>query len=91
MAIDLAVSPPMTERLSEPQALAGTLPYMDLHAAGLVLHEMVTGRYPFADVDNSQLIGAILRRPPRPPSASASWPRAEGYGGGASFNSGAIS
>jgi eukaryotic-like serine/threonine-protein kinase len=72
-----------TESLSKTQAMAGTLPYMapeqllggeidartDLHAAGLVLYEMATGRYPFADVDNSQLIGAILHRPPRPPAA----------------------
>ncbi|SPF37276.1 Serine/threonine protein kinase with TPR repeats [Candidatus Sulfotelmatobacter kueseliae] len=71
-----------TESLSEPQAMAGTLPYMapeqllggeidartDIHAAGLVLYEMATGRYPFADVENSQLIGAILHRPPRPPT-----------------------
>jgi TolB-like protein len=63
--------------------MAGTLPYMapeqllggeidartDLHAAGLVLYEMATGRYPFAEVERSQLIGAILHRPPRPPSA----------------------
>ena len=71
-----------TESLSETQAMAGTLPYMapeqllggeidartDLHAAGLVLYEMATGRYTFAEVERSQLIGAILRRPPRPPS-----------------------
>jgi tetratricopeptide (TPR) repeat protein/tRNA A-37 threonylcarbamoyl transferase component Bud32 len=72
-----------TESLSETHAMAGTLPYMapeqllggeidartDLHAAGLVLYEMATGRYPFADVEHSQLIGTILRRPPRPPAA----------------------
>jgi len=72
-----------TESLSETQTMAGTLPYMapeqllggeidarsDLHAAGLALYEMATGRYPFAEVERSQLIGAILKRPPRPPTA----------------------
>jgi eukaryotic-like serine/threonine-protein kinase len=72
-----------TESLSETQTMAGTLPYMapeqllggeidartDIHAAGLVLYEMATGRYPFSEVDHSQLIGAILHRPPRPPAA----------------------
>ncbi len=71
-----------TESLSETETLAGTLPYMapeqllgeqidartDIHAAGSVLYEMATGRRPFADVENSQLIGAILHRPPRPPT-----------------------
>ncbi len=71
-----------TGSLSETH-MAGTLPYMapeqllggeidtrtDLHAAGLVLYEMATGRYPFAEVEHSQLIGAILRRPPRPPTS----------------------
>ncbi len=69
-----------TKSLSEAQGITGTLPYMapeqllgeaidartDLHAAGLVLYEMATGRYPFAEVGNSQLIGVILHRPPRP-------------------------
>ena len=72
-----------TESVSEIQAMAGTLPYMapeqllggeidaraDLHAAGSVLYEMATGRHPFADAERSQLIGAILHRPPRPPAA----------------------
>ena len=72
-----------TESLSETQAMAGTLPYMapeqllggeidartDIHAAGSVLYEMATGQRPFADVERSQLIGAILHRPPRPPAA----------------------
>jgi TolB-like protein/Tfp pilus assembly protein PilF/predicted Ser/Thr protein kinase len=70
-----------TESLSETQAIAGTLPYMapeqllggevdartDIHAAGSVLYEMATGRRPFAEVERSQLIGAILRQAPAPP------------------------
>ncbi|MGB9072483.1 MAG: protein kinase [Terriglobales bacterium] len=69
-----------TESLSETQAMAGTLPYMapeqllggevdartDIHAAGYVLYEMATGQRPFAEVERSQLIGAILHRPPVP-------------------------
>ncbi len=72
-----------TESLTETQGMVGTLPYMapeqllggeidartDLHAAGLVLYEMATGQYPFAEVERSQLIGAILHRPPRPLTA----------------------
>jgi eukaryotic-like serine/threonine-protein kinase len=67
-----------TESLSETQTMAGTLPYMapeqllggdidvrtDIHAAGSVLYEMSTGRHPFAEVERSQLIGAILQRSP---------------------------
>jgi serine/threonine-protein kinase len=71
-----------TESFSETETLAGTLPYMapeqllggeidartDIHAAGLVLYEMATGHRPFADVERSQLIGAILQHSPVPPT-----------------------
>ncbi len=71
------------DSLSEGDRTAGTLPYMapeqllgetidartDIHAAGLVLYEMATGQYPFADVERPQLIGAILHRQPQWPAA----------------------
>jgi TolB-like protein len=71
-----------TEGLSETQTMAGTMPYMapeqlvggeidartDLHAAGAVLYEMATGQRPFAEVERSQVVGAILRRSPLRPS-----------------------
>lgn len=62
------------------ERLSGTLLYMapeqllgehidtrtDIHAAGLVLHEMATGKRAFAESPSGQLIGAILRHPPLP-------------------------
>lgn len=69
-----------TASASDTEVLAGTLLYMapeqllsgqvdartDVHGVGLVLYEMATGRQPFADVERSQLIGAILRSSPEP-------------------------
>jgi tRNA A-37 threonylcarbamoyl transferase component Bud32 len=59
-------------------AIAGTLVYMapeqvlgsevdertDIHAAGCVLYELITGQQPFAEVGHSQLIAAILHSSP---------------------------
>ena len=72
-----------TESLTDMQPMAGTLPYMapeqllgaeidartDIHAAGAVLYEMATGQQPFANVEHSQLIGAILRSSAVSPTA----------------------
>jgi len=59
-------------------AIAGTVLYMapeqvlgkevdvrcDIHAAGYVLYELITGKQPFADIGHSQLIAAMLHGPP---------------------------
>ena len=67
-----------TESLQKSQAAKGTLPYMapeqllgesvdqrtDIHGAGAVLYEMVTGQRPFKETQSSRLIDSILHHEP---------------------------
>jgi serine/threonine protein kinase/TolB-like protein/Tfp pilus assembly protein PilF len=70
-----------TQSALQSGSISGTLPYMapeqllgepidartDIHAAGLVLYEMATGKRAFSEVPTSQLIGAILHHDPTTP------------------------
>jgi eukaryotic-like serine/threonine-protein kinase len=74
----------VTKTAGEADRMMGTLAYMspeqlrgekldarsDIWAVGVILYECVTGQRPFSDAHMPQLIDAILRVPPRPPSAS---------------------
>jgi len=71
-----------TESSLRSHSISGTLPYMapeqlageeadartDIHGAGFVLYEMATGQRPFAEVQSGQLLGALMRKAPVPPT-----------------------
>ncbi|HXZ28560.1 MAG TPA: protein kinase [Terriglobales bacterium] len=73
----------LTQSLTDPQAVAGTLPYMapeqvlaekadartDLYALGALLYEAATGRRPFPETQSSRLVDNILHQPPLSPRA----------------------
>jgi serine/threonine protein kinase/Tfp pilus assembly protein PilF len=78
-----------TLTLTGSQGLTGTLPYMapeqldgrevdartDIHALGAILHELVTGKKPFPQETPSEIMHAILDKPPellRSPGAQIS-------------------
>jgi eukaryotic-like serine/threonine-protein kinase len=72
-------------RLSRPGAVAGTPAYMspeqasggavdarsDVFSFGAVLYEMVTGRRPFGGGSSAELLAALLKEQPKPPSELA--------------------
>ncbi|HYA61973.1 MAG TPA: protein kinase [Candidatus Sulfotelmatobacter sp.] len=71
-----------TESSLRSHSISGTFPYMapeqlageeadartDIHGAGFVLYEMATGQRPFAEVQSGQLLGALMRKAPVPPT-----------------------
>src|SRR5207247_10079936 len=73
----------LTATLTKSEEISGAVPYMapeqlrgqpadvrtDIYSAGAVLYEMATGKHLFPDTSGPQLIGAILERPPSPPSS----------------------
>src|SRR4030042_5347675 len=65
------------------QALTGTLPYMapeqlegrevderpDIHALGAILYKLATGKRPYPQENSSEVMYAILHKPPEPPGS----------------------
>ena len=72
-----------TQSVTEPDHVAGTLPYMspeqlqresadersDIYSAGAVLYEMITARRPFPETYVPLLVDSILHQRPQPPSS----------------------
>ena len=68
------------------QALTGTLPYMapeqlegrevdertDIHALGAILYKLATGKRPYPQENPSEVMYAILHKPPEPPGSLGS-------------------
>ncbi|GAA1961423.1 serine/threonine-protein kinase [Kitasatospora viridis] len=81
--LDFGIARPLAGGGTTSTTIMGTLAYMpperfesgrqdtrgDLYSLGCLLHELLTGAGPFADVEASALMFAHLRRTPEPPSA----------------------
>lgn len=81
--LDFGLAMRITPNASSPAVLAGSPPYMapeqisgahlgpptDVHALGVLLYEMLTGRRPFRGDDHAALLYRILQEEPVAPSA----------------------